>query len=312
MQHRFPLSGAAGFCPKKSAGLPALKNLLVSQVQDGQICLDWIKEKINWPVLIANKRIFFDRYENNVLLLRRKESSFPRLMRKFLLSNLFLIVSFSAFAQMNGNYNYSIALRAYTLKQMPKLLDESESKYFTEAILNGAMVKFNDNQIGYRLNGTFYKHDKKFFNNCVTCEEADGKLTDYSFTIGFEKNINYGRIQPYFGIDAGARINTFSGNISNRNELKTEAAKLNGTNIMALETSKVGLLVTPFIGVKVNPIPPVSLFVEGDLDYLYSYERQEITSYDVNNTKNFKKFNKSEFLLNPFSVGIQFHFSNNR
>jgi hypothetical protein len=229
-------------------------------------------------------------------------------MRKALLFVLFLAAtSAAAFAQMSGDYNYSVGLRAYTVMQMPKILNESGSKYFTNSRLNGVMVKFNDNQISYRLNGTYYNKSKQFFNNCASCEEANGKLVDYSFKVGFEKNFNYARIQPYFAVDLGYRSNTFSGQTVNRNELK--ASDMASVQI---EASKAGFVVTPVLGIKASIAEQISFFAEGNLDFFYSYERQETTLNDAANTQTFKRYYKAEFLLNPFSVGIQVHLGNNK
>ena len=237
------------------------------------------------------------------------------LMRRTLLLVLFLTVtSATAFAQMSGDYNYSIGLRGYTVMQMPRILNESGSKYFTNTTLNGVMVKFNDNQISYRLNGTYYNKSKQFFNNCASCEEANGKLVDYSFKVGFEKNFNYARIQPYFAIDLGYRSNTFSGEMENRNELKAASARAVAVDIatVQIEASKMGTVFTPVLGIRVGITNQVSIFAEGNLDFFYSYERQETTWHDANNTQTFKKFYKSEFLLNPFSAGIQIHLGSNK
>jgi hypothetical protein len=236
-------------------------------------------------------------------------------MRKTLLLVLFLtLMSGGAFAQMSGDYNYSIGLRGYTVLQMPKILNESGSKYFTSATLNGVMVKFNDNQISYRLNGTYYNKSKTFFNNCATCEEANGKLVDYSFKVGFEKSFNYARIQPYFAVDIGYRSNTFSGEMENRNELKAANAKAVTAEIVTVQVdaSKMGMVITPVLGLKVGITDQISIFAEGNLDFFYSYERQETTWHDVNNTQTFKRYYKSEFLLNPFSAGIQIHLGSNK
>jgi len=227
---------------------------------------------------------------------------------------LLSLLGLTASAQVNSDYNYSIGARIYSLVQMPKILNETSTDYFTNAPVNGAMVKFNDNQISYRLNGTYYNKSKRFFNNCETCEEAAGKLVDYSLKIGFEKNFNYARIQPYFGVDAGYRSNVFSGTLESRNELKN-AAKANSALIGEqenVEASKAGLVITPFVGIKVSPFPQLSFFAEGNIDYFYSYERQTVTSHDVNNTQSFKKYYKSEFLLNPVSIGIQVHLGSNK
>ncbi|WP_285060320.1 hypothetical protein [Pedobacter ginsengisoli] len=228
-------------------------------------------------------------------------------MRNTLLLVLFLTGTSAAFAQMSGDYNYSIGIRGYTVMQMPKILNESGSKYFTNSTLNGVMVKFNDNQISYRLNGTYYNKSKQFFNNCATCEEANGKLVDYSFKVGFEKNFNYARIQPYFAIDIGYRSNTFSGQTENRNELKaSEMASIQ------VEASKTGFVLTPVLGIKASITDQISFFAEGNLDFFYSYERQETTLGDAANTQTFKRYYKAEFLLNPFSVGIQVHLGSNK
>ncbi|MOA53529.1 hypothetical protein D3C78_1770030 [compost metagenome] len=72
-----------------------------------------------------------------------------------------------------------------------------------------------------------------------------------------------------------------------------------------LETSKTGFTASPVIGVKINPISQVTLFAESSIQWFYSYERQETVAQDVANTRTFNKFNKSEFLLNAVSVGIQ-------
>ena len=175
-------------------------------------------------------------------------------MKRFLLCLTFSLLSICSFAQMSGNYNYSIAVRGYSLVQMPRLLDEPNSYKFDNAAFNGVMVKFNDNQISYRLNGTYYNKSKKFYNNCVTCEEADGKLLDYSFKVGFEKSFNYAHIQPYFAFDLGYRFNRFTGDLQNRNMLKAMDKASSGQESMKLETSKSGLIASPVIGVKINLI----------------------------------------------------------
>ncbi|HKG08906.1 MAG TPA: hypothetical protein VKB19_20715 [Pedobacter sp.] len=233
-------------------------------------------------------------------------------MKRILPLVLFSLLTSTAFGQMNADYNYSLALRAFSIGQMPRILDESGAKYFTNSAFNGVMVKFNDNQISYRLNGTYYNRSKRFFNNCETCGEANGKLADYSFKLGFEKSFNYARIQPYFAFDIGYRSNTFTGDLENRNELKDDAAVSDGMEIVAIDASKMGLVITPVIGLKINPVPQVSIFAEGNLDFFYFYERQETTWHDIDNTRSLKKYYKSEFLLNPFSVGIQVHFGNNK
>jgi len=233
-------------------------------------------------------------------------------MKRSLLLAFFCAIASTAFSQMSGDNDYSIAARGYTLMQMPKVLNESDSYNLVEALFNGVMFKFNDNQISYRINGTYYNKSKSFYNNCETCEAADGKLIDYSFKIGFEKNFNYSRVQPYFGIDLGYRSNRFSGVIQNNNELKAMVSKGTVSGPASdIEATKTGMILAPFLGFKVNIINQLSFFAEANLDYFYSYERQEMVTQDVNNTRTLNKFYKSEFLFNPVSVGLQIHLGSN-
>jgi hypothetical protein len=221
-------------------------------------------------------------------------------MKKTILGILCFFVSFSAFSQSDDSYNYSIALRGYSLMQMPKVLNQTEAQSYTHAYLNGIMVKFNDNQISYRLRANYFRKDISFNNQCSTCEIAEGKLTDYSFTIGFEKAFNYAKVQPYFGTDVGFRSNNFGGEVRNANPKSTNSPY----NVTA---DKSGFMVAPLIGLRINPISQISIFAESALDFYYSYERQETTQQDAANTRSFSKFNKWEFLLNPVTIGIQIH-----
>ncbi|MGY4383102.1 hypothetical protein ACVWYN_000121 [Pedobacter sp. UYP24] len=233
-------------------------------------------------------------------------------MKRTLLVLIISGFSCAGFAQTTGNYNYTIAARAFTLMQMPKVLNESDAYNLVSAPINGFMFKFNDNQISYRINGSYYNKAKNFYNNCETCDAADGKLVDYSFKVGFEKNFNYSRIQPYFGIDLGYRSNNFRGTLDNRNALKAMAISASANSQMQnVEASKTGLVLSPLVGLKINIINQVSFFAEANLDYFYSYERQEMISQDVNNTRTLNKYYKSEFLFNPVSLGIQVHLGGN-
>jgi hypothetical protein len=234
-------------------------------------------------------------------------------MKKNLLIVLFVLLSSAAFSQMSGDYNYSIAVRGYSLMTMPKILNQKNGEKFTDVTFNGGIIKFNDNQISYRLGGTYLKKDVLLVNNCVNCQEANGKMKDYTFTVGFEKNMNFSRIQPYFGFDIGFRYNKFDGTLVSKNSAalasKAATAAL-GPN--GVEASKTGFTAAPLIGIKINPIPQVTLFAESNLQFFYSYERQETVAADINNTRTLNKYYKTEFLLNPVSIGIQVNLGSNR
>ncbi len=224
-------------------------------------------------------------------------------MKKLLLSIICLSICISAFSQSEGNYNYSIGVRGYSLMQFPKILNQVNSQDYVNAYLNGLMIKFNDNQISYRINGNYFRKDISFANQCNNCEIAEGTVTDYSFKIGFEKSINYAKVQPYFGADMGFRSSSFIGEINTNNPISLQKP-------YNVDTDKNGFVIAPIIGLKINPVKNVSFFAETSLDFYYSYERQETIQQNADNTRTFAKYNKWEFLLNPISVGIQIHLIN--
>ncbi|AZI27523.1 MAG: hypothetical protein ABWZ79_13510 [Pedobacter agri] len=225
-------------------------------------------------------------------------------MKKVLIG-LFLLstaVSTNILAQTSADYNYSIAARAFSLMQLPKILNQTNTQDYTKMYGNGVMLKFNDNQISYRISGNYFRSgDVMFQNTCETCEIAQGKVTDYSFKIGFEKNFNYSRIQPYFAFDIGYRSNKFTGTLTPANEMVPSTSQ-------SADASKNGLVMTPSLGFKINIIPNLSVFAESSLDFYYSYEKQDITQPNLAG-RTVNTYNKWEFLLNPVSAGIQFNFN---
>ncbi|MFC3563057.1 hypothetical protein [Pedobacter jamesrossensis] len=223
-------------------------------------------------------------------------------MKKVLLSIIISCAALTSFAQTSADYNYSIAVRGFSMMQLPKILNQTNTQDYTKMAGNGAILKFNDNQISYRISGNYFRDkDVQFQNTCETCEIARGKVTDYSFKIGFEKNFNYSRIQPYFAFDIGYRSNRFSGTL-------TPANSSVGTSTQSADASKNGLVMTPTLGLKINIIPNLSIFAESSLDFNFSYEKQDLTQQNQV-ARNIYTYNKWEFLLNPVSAGIQFNFN---
>lgn len=215
-------------------------------------------------------------------------------MKKVLLSFYLFTISFAVKAQTAADYNYSIGIRALTIVQLPKILNQANAQNYTNTYANGILVKFNDNQINYRMNGNYFKDNIKFDNNYET---ANGTVIDYSFKVGFEKNLNYSRIQPYFAIDLGYRSNRFTGT------LQPNGAPSISRNA---DVSKSGLVISPAIGLKINIIPQLLLFAESNLDFYFSYERQDISEPN-SVTRSVTMYNKLESLLNPISAGLQFN-----
>lgn len=220
----------------------------------------------------------------------------------FLLT-LCLFVSMTAFSQVNGNYNYAIAFKGFTIMQLPKIFNQDEQKFVIGG-LNSGMIKFNDNQINYRVSGSYLNQSLSFGNDCTNCDVPNGKVKDYTFKLGFEKNMNYALIQPYFALDMGYRFNQFQGMMNSINNKRNIAA------VNALEDTKTGITVGPVIGFKINPTSRISFFAEGSIEFYYAYVRQTTILQDDSGFKTQNKFNRGEFLLNPVSVGIQLHFGN--
>lgn len=222
-------------------------------------------------------------------------------MNRVILVIVSLFISVSTFAQIDGNYNYSIGIKGYSLVQIPKILQQNNTDDYTTMWLNGGMIKLNDNQIAFRIGGHYYyKRNLTFDNQCETCETAKGNFSDFSIKLGFEKNFNYSVVQPYFGFDIGFRASNFKGDIHS----KSTSSPTNG---YAANSSKNGATFSPVLGIKVNALKNLSIFAESTLDFFYAYERQETVLNDAAKTRTFAKYNKLETLLNPVSVGIQFH-----
>lgn len=222
-------------------------------------------------------------------------------MNRIILVFTFLLTSISAFAQVDGNYNYSLGVKGYSMMQLPKILQQTNNDAYTNMWLNGGIIKINDNQMAFRISGHYYSNkDFKFNNQCDNCENATGNLNDYSIKLGFEKNFNYSVVQPYFGADFGFRSNNFKGDITRLN-----TASLNSPYTAV--ASKNGGTLTPILGLKINVAKQVSIFAESSIDFYYSYERQETVQNDANSTRTFAKYSKFESLLNPVSVGLQIH-----
>jgi len=216
-------------------------------------------------------------------------------MKRILLVISFTLISFMAFSQRDGNYNYSLGIRGYNYTQMPKLFNQSNTDTFLTSYFNSYIIKFNDNLWSYRLNGSHLRKDVVFANNCDNCETIDGVMKDIAFKVGFEKNFNYSVVQPYFAFDMGYRSNTFDG--------KAESTIQPSYNI---KSTKDGFTVTPTLGIKLNPHEQISVFVESNMEWFYSSTTEERHQGGTTGPSS-SKYKKGEFLLNPITVGIQFH-----
>jgi hypothetical protein len=233
-------------------------------------------------------------------------------MIKTYLIIFFVMLSTLAYSQTNGDYIYSFGVRGYSYMQMPKIMNQTDGNSYLNSSFNSFILKFNDNLFSYRLNGSYMTKNESFHNNCENCELVSGKMKDYSFKVGFEKNLTYSKFQPYFALDLGYRSNKFDGTSSNINPILNAQADMVGTAIPSNQViaTKEGFTITPVFGIKINPIREISIFAESNLEFFYSYERQESVPQDVSNVRSLNKFHKTEYLFNPVSIGIQFHIGN--
>jgi hypothetical protein len=216
---------------------------------------------------------------------------------------LCMVLYAKAYSQTNGNYNYSIAGRGFSIMQVPKILNQ-DGQHYLNTYVNGGMIKFNDNQISYRFSGGYFRQDLEVSKDCINCDIFDGKVTDYAFKIGFEKNFNYARIQPYIAFDLGYRYNGYEGTMHTLNNLRSTTA------INVLEDIKSGLTAAPVLGLKLNVFPQLTLFAESSFELYYAYVRQQTVSQDNQAIKFKNTFNRGEFLINPLSLGLQVHLGN--
>ncbi len=216
---------------------------------------------------------------------------------KRIFSIILVLFSVNTFAQTDGSYNYSVGVGGYNLMQLPKIFQQVNDDDYTSSTFNRGIIKFNDNQISYRISGHFLKKENfSFKNNCNNCETVNGTVKDFAVKIGFEKNFNYSSIQPFFGFDFGYRSNSYAGNL--------EPSSMSSAAAKGIVSDKRGGTISPIIGFKINATKQISIFAESSLDFFYMYERQE-TADPFTSARTFNKYNKLEMLLNPVSVGLQ-------
>ena len=204
-----------------------------------------------------------------------------------------------------SQYSYSIATNLFSIEEFPKILNQVNSEEYKKLYASGLMLKFNDNQISYRISGTFYSDNISFDNECADCEKVKGKVSDNALRVGFEKNFMYSVIQPYFGFDMGFRRNIFRGSAQDGPNSNVTYPSYD------VKTQKNGFSLAPLFGIKVNPINHLTLAIESSIDLLYSYEKQEKNYYGVNTNPapSFSDFKKWEFLFKPIGMlSLQYNF----
>ncbi|TDO24400.1 hypothetical protein [Pedobacter duraquae] len=212
-------------------------------------------------------------------------------MKRLLTLCLLSFLAQLTYAQVDGTYKNSIAIRGYSMVKLPKILDQSNSGNYVNTALNGVMLKFHDNQINFRLSGSYFSKNIDFSDT----QKTVGKVSDYSLKLGFEKNFNYSTIQPYFFMDMGYRSNTFSGMVRNN---------------LIVDANKDGFTLAPGFGIKINMLKELTFFAEGNAEFFYFMSKDESLN-QTSNISDVSKYWKSQFLINPISIGLQFQFGSN-
>ncbi|SDM17873.1 outer membrane beta-barrel protein [Pedobacter antarcticus] len=218
------------------------------------------------------------------------------MIKKLLLIALMCCSTF-AFAQKDGDAKISLGVRGYNYTELPQLFNQAKDHQFINTKFNSYIIKFNDGLFSYRLNGNYINKSLQFDNNCTGCDLTSGKVKDYAFKAGFEKNFSYTGIQPYFAFDLGYRSTEFNGRGFQAERVPS-----------AVDFRKRGITVTPVLGIKISPIKELSIFAESNMEFFYAFGKERSTADGADQPTNSHKFKKGEFLLNPVAVGVQFHF----
>lgn len=162
----------------------------------------------------------------------------------------------------NIDYWYTIAVRSYGYEQFPQVLNQADP-LFLSSYFNGILFKYNDNQIGYRLQGNYFDRDVSFDNECKGCARASGRLQNTTIKLGMEKSLNYARLQPYLGADIGFMAQKFRGNSMNYAT----------ADRIFTEDIKNAALFSPFVGFKLYLIPRVAVSGEANFNIAYTYQK---------------------------------------
>lgn len=225
-------------------------------------------------------------------------------MKKLLLLFITQLFIFVAFSQSQSESNYSLGLKLMSFEEFPKFLNEVRSKAkFNSTSFTGLMFKINENQISYRFQiSDFKNNDYSFKNECADCEVVTGKFTDLNLKIGFEKNLNYSRLQPFYGLDLGFRGTTFVGN-----------AKKTGTSAFLYQANidKNGASFYPFLGIKFNIIKTITISAESGLDFLFTSDK-EVKATNNNSIQSVNNFNGWQVATKPLGMlSLQINFGEN-
>jgi len=199
----------------------------------------------------------------------------------------------------NIDYWYTVAVRTYGYEQFPQVLNQAD-QLFLSSYFNGVLLKYNDNQIGYRLQGSYFDRDISFDNKCEGCERADGRFQNTTIKLGIEKSINYARLQPYLGADIGFMAQKFKGS----------SVKYATAEEIYTEDIKNAALLSPFIGVKLYLTSRVAVAGEANFNMAYTYQKSNAYPDETRTAPPYQtKRYKWEYFFAPVgSISLQYSF----
>lgn len=205
-----------------------------------------------------------------------------------------------------SDYMYTISIKSFALEHFPQLLNQPIPGELHRSYLNGLMFKFNDKQISYRISGSFFNKGDISSNNVHNdmSTSASGRLQNIAIKLGFEKNMTYTRLQPYFGMDIGYMRQEYEGKTHPRLNTYVNVASENFLD------RKNSILLSGFIGLKFHIASYFTLAAEANVNGAYSFQKTDYSN-DNGGELQFRQDNRNkwEYFFSPLGMlSLQFNF----
>ena len=203
----------------------------------------------------------------------------------------------------NAEYLYTIGVKAYGYEQFPRIFNESSPQPLYSSVLNGLVLKINDNQLSYRLAGSYFKKDLSVTDSdCQSCNDATpGNFENTNLKIGVEKNLIYARLQPYIGADIGF--------IRQKFERHNTGAMANGEGLTDEKTAGV---ISPFLGLKINIVPWLAIVGEANMNVAFGHQKTMRSSISLETAaperSETKGYNWDYYFAPVAALSLQFSF----
>ncbi|ADY52309.1 hypothetical protein Pedsa_1752 [Pseudopedobacter saltans DSM 12145] len=209
-------------------------------------------------------------------------------------THLILLALFTPFISFSQNQNgISVGVKTLEYSDFSKLMNESRGNKYTPQLMymNGLFIKFNDNEFNYKIQvSRLQKSNYSFFNYCQTCETVNGEYKGYEVTIGFEKNIGAGNLQPFLGTDIGFRDVSFQGLAHSVNK---------NAYLYNVDVDQNGGLITQSFGIKGNFFNSrITMSAQASIEIIFNYEKETKVNQQ-NEVISQDKYNRTRFNSRP-------------